>query len=347
MSGFQNIYLSVINREYVVWAFKVRKEFAEAFKRKIIKNKLLNSAWEIKEEGEYIIFPLQKKISGAIDIPLKPRAGKTSPYVKIFKAAEKEGIKADLPEFWEKIGDIVILPDFKVSDRLKEKVGELYGRILGAKTVAIYCGVHGEFREQNVEVIWGKDTETVHTENGIKYMLDISKLMFSSGNVNERIRMSTVAKSNEIVIDMFAGIGYFSLPFATSAKKVYACEKNPVAFYYLLKNIEINKFHNVVPIFGDNRKVCPLNMADRVVMGYFNTEKFLDAAFKILKDGGGYIHYHDLLRENDNAIISKIKHLAREHAYMVGDIKKRIVKSYAPRVWHVVFDLKVSRVDGA
>jgi len=34
--------------------------------------------------------------------------------------------------------------------------------------------------------------------------------MFSSGNMDERIRMSMISDKNEVVVDLFAGIGYFN-----------------------------------------------------------------------------------------------------------------------------------------
>ncbi len=61
--------------------------------------------------------------------------------------------------------------------------------------------------------------------------------MFSSGNMNERIRMSNISKPNEVVVDLFAGIGYFTLPIAvySKPKKIYACEKNPISYDFFVK----------------------------------------------------------------------------------------------------------------
>jgi len=61
--------------------------------------------------------------------------------------------------------------------------------------------------------------------------------MFSSGNMDERIRMSMISDKNEVVVDLFAGIGYLLCRMAVYSKpeKIYACEINPVAYDYLAK----------------------------------------------------------------------------------------------------------------
>ncbi len=240
---------------------------------------------------------------------------------------------------------MVILPPFGADEFLLPIIGEVYARVLGAKAVAIYEGISGEYRENSVITIWGKDTETVHVENGIKYTIDVSKLMFSSGNVDERIRISKLNMSDETVMDMFSGIGYFTLPAAKAgAKKIYACEKNPVAFYYLLKNRELNNMSNIAPLFGDNRIVCPLGVADRILMGYFDTFDFFYYALQYLNNEGGIIHYHDLVRGKDESeLVRKLRAEADNSGFKIASYKKRVVKSYAPHVWHVVLDLVIEK----
>lgn len=80
------------------------------------------------------------------------------------------------------------------------------------------------------------------------------------GNSAERIRFAhlttRVNEAPELAIDMFAGIGYFTLPLAKYGKlhKLIAIEKNPNSFRYLSENVKLNHVMEIVtPVLGDNR----------------------------------------------------------------------------------------------
>ena len=139
---------------------------------------------------------------------------------------------------------------------------------------------------------------------------------------------------------MFAGIGYFSLPLAKHVKKIYAIEKNPDAFHYLKKNIELNKLTNIEAINADCLDVPLCGVADRVVMGYFpRTEKFLPLASKFLKRNG-ILHFHNVYKEDE------LWSIPEEHLKALGNFKvlsKKKVKSTGPRKWHVVLDVEVKK----
>ena len=285
-------------------------------------DQLQNEGFEIVECGHY------------------PR-GRESPQVRIRTAlTDLPGdVLKELPMKWEYVGDIVIIR-MDVPDVHKERIGKVYSEELGAKTVCIDgSGVSGEFRRPSMEIIFGSDTVSTRLENGIRYQFDITKVMFSSGNIDERERMRHLDCRGETVVDMFAGIGYFTLPIAkfTGASKVIACEKNPDSFVFLKKNIELNALENVEAVLSDNRDLPGKGFADRIVMGYVQrTSEFLDKALDTIKDGG-IIHYHDTFYVNEYQ--ERIREIFSRCDHEILGIKE--VKSFAPSVSHYVADVRI------
>lgn len=254
-----------------------------------------------------------------------------------------------LPDKWEKIGDVLTVKLNESLRKYQEKIGERYAEILHCKTVLNDVGgISGTYRKPKVKILYGsKNTETIHKENGIRYKLDLQKIMFSSGNMDERKRMANISNKNETVADLFAGIGYFTIPMAvySKPKKIFSCEISPIAYEYLCKNIVLNHVTSVVkPLLGDNRSMAPKNIADRVIMGYIDdTYRFLPTAIDCLKNGTGIIHYHDVF---PNELIPEkslkfVQEISKKYDTNAKLLKYNYIKSYAPGVSHVVFDIKI------
>ncbi|MFQ6013634.1 MAG: class I SAM-dependent methyltransferase family protein [Thermoplasmata archaeon] len=251
-----------------------------------------------------------------------------------------------LPRRWERIGDVLVLRLPSELEAYREQVGQAYARVLGVKAVVEETeGIQGRWRRPRRKLIWGRETETVHMENGIRYRLDPTKVMFSSGNLDERTRMGRVCRPSEEVVDMFAGIGYFALPMALhgGARRVVACEVNPTAFDYLRTNVEMNGAVAVEPRLGDCREVASENSGDRVVLGYLrDTFRFLPMALRVLR-GGGWIHYHEACPDRAVDRLERHLHAAAEDAgRTVETARRRRVKAYAPGVSHWVLDARIT-----
>ena len=256
------------------------------------------------------------------------------------KIAAETGLSQDsIPSSYQILGEVMLLKFLRCNDTEKKKIArcilELYPDV---KTVCEITGIEGELRRPVVKKLAGNGTETTHKESGILYMLDVSKVMFSKGNHFERKRLLGQVTSREIIVDMFAGIGYFSLPLSKHVKKIYAIEKNPDAFHYLKKNIALNKASNMEAMNADCRDVSIVG-ADRVLMGYFpGTEKFLPFASRFLKKNG-ILYFHNVYKEDE--LWTK----AEEHLKILGKFRilsKKKVKSVGPRMWHVVLDVQVN-----
>ncbi len=277
---------------------------------------------------------------------------RTTPFTSIQKLLANK-IPADLIEYlplkWEKIGDVLLIKLPSELLRFREIISEIYAQVLHCKTVLLDNGnIMGVYREPNVEWIYGsKEIETVHVENGIRYKLNPQKIMFSSGNMDERIRMGLISNTKETIVDLFAGIGYFTLPLAvySKPKKIYACEINKIAYDYLSQNIVLNDVTETVePLIGDNREIAPENVADRVLMGYLrDTFEFLPTALNCLKNNIGVIHYHEVCPNTvlPDQPLQKIRDAAKEYDRTIKLLSYRPVKSYAPGITHAVLDVEI------
>jgi len=247
-----------------------------------------------------------------------------------------------LPDKWEIAGEVVTVKMDPSLFEYGELIGRTYAKVLSARSVlADVSGVSGEFREPDMTLLYGPAGESVKLENGIRYCFDVTKVMFASGNLAERKRMKCLDCAGETVVDMFCGIGYFTLPLAkySCARRVFACEKNPQSYGFLLKNLALNGIDNVIPLLGDNRDIPGRAFADRILMGYVQTTSvFVPKALEMAKPGC-IIHYHDTFP------VGKEEKMVREifDRYCGDYAIERIieVKSFAPGVSHYVADIRV------
>lgn len=240
---------------------------------------------------------------------------------------------------YKKIGDILILND-NCPHEDYENLSEKHN----VKTIMKIDHIQGTRREPVYKVLFGSETETINKENGCLFKLDLSKVMWSKGNNNERLRIAKLVGDDETVIDMFAGIGYFSIPIGvhSNAKRVYAIEINPNSYHYLCENIKLNKLNNIVPILGDCKVETPKYKADRIVMGYVKTtHHYLKVAIDSLNKGG-IIHYHETVPEKlmETRPIERIISQAGDRDVELLKINK--IKKYAPGVEHVVVDARIN-----
>ncbi len=244
-----------------------------------------------------------------------------------------------VPRSWAVIGDLIVVrfEDCPFEDVVAAGLLDLYG---SAHTVLAREGIDGAHREPAMRVVGGRgETETVHREAGIEYALDLAEVMFAPGNERERQRMGSVVTPGEVVLDMFAGIGYFSLPMARAGARVTAIERNPTAFDYLLENRERNDvIDQLSPIRGDCGEVVPRlasdgPVADRIVMGHFDASAYLPAARTAIRPGGA-IHLHAIGHAAQP--FADAERALERHQLSVRD--RHTVKTHGPGTVHVVVE---------
>ncbi|MDD1653921.1 MAG: SAM-dependent methyltransferase [Methanomicrobiales archaeon] len=196
-------------------------------------------------------------------------------------------------------------------------------------------GTAGPARIPETEVLYGSPGEVMHREHGCSFVLDPLLVMYAQGNLQERGRMAGAVAGtgkDEWIADMFAGIGYFTVPMAVQGARVHAMEINPVAFRYLGRNVEGNRVADRVRAEeGDCRDLLS-GTYDRIVMGHFDALEYLPDALAHAH-AGTVLHLHSLGAREDQITA------AASRAGFRAEITTRRVKKYAPNTWHMVQDV--------
>ena len=188
-----------------------------------------------------------------------------SDFLSNTKLESKEFTKSisELPRSWERHGDLVVLPQNSFTSPVWRTFGvtfwEVVAKALKCKRLALDRRVScDKFRTSGAVLVLGEDGWVEHVENRVRYIFNITKCMFSSGNISEKLRIAGLDCAGETVVDLFAGIGYFTLPYLVhaGAKIVYACEWNPTAVEGLRRGLVANGVEDKCVVhFGDCRKV--------------------------------------------------------------------------------------------
>lgn len=259
----------------------------------------------------------------------------------------------ELISAFDQIGDIIIvrIPDSLLSK--KKIIGEtLLEEVKIARSVFYQASaVEGDFRTRNLEILAGEDnTETEYKEFGCKFTVDVENAFFSPRLSTERERIANLTQDGEVVTNMFAGIGMFSIMAAKKKKcTVYSLDINPVASKLCEKNIKQNKLKgNVISINGDASKIVEEQLQDKsdrtLMLLPERSDEFLESAINTTKNGG-IIHYYSHIHADKKTDAGK---LSEEHYLEVTPVQSeildsKIVRAVGPRYYQTVVDVKISK----
>jgi tRNA (guanine37-N1)-methyltransferase len=259
----------------------------------------------------------------------------------------------ELISAFDQIGDIIIvrIPDSLLAK--KKLIGEtLLKNVKIVKSVFYQASpVEGDFRTRKLEVLAGEDrTETEYKEFGCRFTVDVAKAFFSPRLSNERERIANLIQDGETMVNMFAGVGMFSIMAAKKKRcTVYSIDINPIASKLCEKNIELNKLAGkVVSINGDASKIIEEQLQDKgdrtLMLLPEKSDEFLESAIKTTKDGG-IIHYYSHIHADKKSDAGK---LSEKHYLEVTPVKSeiltsKIVRPVGPRYYQTVVDVKISK----
>lgn len=254
------------------------------------------------------------------------------------------------------IGDIAVIRVPETAKRKRDVIAEAV--IQTHKHVrAVLCQtgpVSGDFRLRSLEWVAGeRKTQTTHRERGCVFKVDLEKCYFSPRLSHERMRIAQQVQPDEVVVNMFAGVGCFSIILAkhSDAERIYSVDLNPVAIHYMRENILLNRVEgSVVAIQGDARKTIEgglREVADRVLIPLPEKAcEYLDCALLALKPAGGWVHYYSFehARKDEDPIGKTKEKVTKRLEGMQISFEVpfgRIIRATGPRWYQTVLDIKI------
>jgi tRNA (guanine37-N1)-methyltransferase len=254
------------------------------------------------------------------------------------------------------VGDIAITKLTKTSKKNAKRIADAVMRVHGnVKTVlAQTSSVGGEFRLRRLTPISGENrTRTMHRESGCFFLVDLEECYFSPRLSHERSRIASLVQPGETVVNMFGGVGCFSIIIAkhVSIARVYSMDINPAAVQFMTENIRSNRVYaKVIPLQGDSKSIIENQLrccADRVLMPL--PEKAFEClpyAVSALKPSGGWIHYYDFEHASKNEVpTEKTKLRVGMRLASLGVAFElpfsRVVRAVGPNWYQVVLDIRV------
>jgi len=296
------------------WGIRVPVQQGEKLRRSLIDEGVLDLSLKVRRDGSTLMLPVTEHREGA-------------------QRCEFESMpeRLVLPRH-ELVGGIAIMQDHdsKGAEKILQSRPSLHTVLCASSEVC------GEYRTREYEVLAGAPTtRTEVIEYGHRFTVDLSRAYFSARLSSERQRILEQVARNEMVLDMFAGVGPFAITLAARAIIVVASDINPQAIILMLENCARNRTENVLPVLADAHHLpgsIPW-MFDRIVMNLpLSGTEFLPEAFRLCK-AGGLIHFYSL-------VSAEGEHLEYIHKLGGTVVAERIVRSYSPGQWHTVYDIR-------
>jgi tRNA (guanine37-N1)-methyltransferase len=257
---------------------------------------------------------------------------------------------------YDVIGDIAILRPTEASIKHRRAIARAVMSVhRNVKTVLLQLGpVQGNFRTRMLRHVAGEDkTVTTHFEAGCGFRVDVSSCYFSPRLSYERMRVARLVADGEVVVNMFAGVGCFSLLISkfSRALRVYSIDVNPSAIRYMQENVRMNgAYGRVIPMLGDAKEIIEARLrhvADRVLMPLpEKAAEYLPYSILALKKTGGFVHYYDF--EHSKKGVDAVEKVKLKVAEKLADLDLvfnvvfgRAVRSTGPNWYQVALDIAV------
>ncbi|MGH9924475.1 MAG: class I SAM-dependent methyltransferase [Nitrososphaeraceae archaeon] len=268
----------------------------------------------------------------------------------------EESEVSKLTSSFDVIGSIVILkiPETLV-DRRQLIANAILDNIKLARSVYLQTSpVIGDHRTRRLELIAGDDCPiTFYKEYGCRFKVDVEQTYFSPRLSTERFRIASLTFEDEVVTNMFAGVGTFSIIICKyrNVKKVYNVDINRAAHELSIYNSRLNKMEEKIESFcGDAKEVIRSHIngkSNRVLMPLpEKARNFVSDAVACLKEEQGMIHYFQHVRADSKKSAvengwSETEDAFREYPHDIQFL--HVVREVGPRFYQLVSDVLIKK----
>ena len=330
--------------------------------------KLVDHTYELKHHDQTVSIPLlrppsRSELDGILhdirdalleDDQFQPRRRHARTLQESLKNKVPSNVLGELPKSYDVIGDIAVV---ELSSRL-DTIAEILAKELlnihpNVRSVFARAGpVEGSERIRPLRHLAGEyRTTTVHREFGCSFKVDLSSAFFSPRLSTEHRRVAQQVQNGEHVVDMFSGVGPFSILIAKTVTniEVEAIDANPAAIRLVEENARVNKVDSKVHIHSGDAQVIVRELgphATRVIMNHPSAAKhFVAAACEAIPSQGGILHYYTFA-EGDDAEVGAEDELNKAIAQTGRRVRKfhavHKVREVGPMNWQIVIDAQVA-----
>jgi len=259
---------------------------------------------------------------------------------------------SDVFSSFDIIGDLAVI---KIPDSLlfkKKLIGDtLLLNIPNLKSIFLQnTAVDGEYRLRGLELIAGENKYvTIYKEYGCKFFVNIASSYFSPRLSTERLRISNLISKNETIINMFAGIGTFSIIIAKKVPVlIYNIDSNIDAYILSKINSKLNKVQDhIISLHGNAQNIMSSQLCDKKVDRILmplpeKAFEFIDVSINCLKPSGGYMHFFSHIKSDTKSKVindseNYVHYLFSKYNYQIKHTQ--IVRDVGPRIYQTVTDI--------
>jgi len=209
-------------------------------------------------------------------------------------------------------------------------------------------GIEGEYRLRRLRHLAGeRRTLTVHRENGCSFRVDVARCYFSPRLSTERLRIANKVDGGEHVLNMFAGVGPFSIPIAKkTGARVTSCELNRYACALHEENNRNNGVVGLVRVLNSDAADLPNLVGqrfDRILMPHPSaSRKYLPQALALVKKRGVVHYYRHVLGRDEGEAQRNLRKELAQHLPRGATWKLRRVREIGPRWMELAADVTLA-----